>query len=144
MITIQKALTDLKAVSYDFKKIAKQTGFEEYGDMSHLEVDYDNAEQVFYAHELNSIIDKIDDMVHRINYLNRPVCQTTTLHKNSNGRFETVSGHEYTCGSGIECLIDDDGEQEWVWASVEYSDRYYITCYGNPPLKSGMTVRIRG
>ncbi|WP_317856084.1 DUF5348 domain-containing protein [Chakrabartyella piscis] len=144
MITIQKALKDLKAVSYDFKKIAKQTGFEEYGDMSHLEVDYDNAEQVFYAHELNSIIEKIDDMVHRINYLNRPICQTTTLHKNSNGRFETVSGHEYTCGSGIECLIDDDGEHEWVWASVEYSDRYYITCYGNPPLKSGMTVRIRG
>ena len=145
MITIQKALADLKAVSYDFKKIARQTGFEEYGDMSHLEVDYDNAEQVFYAHEIHSIIEKIDDMAHRIKYLNRPIIETSTIHLNSDGRYETNSGHTYTSGSGIECLlVDEDGEQEWVWESVEYSDRYYITCYGNPPLKSGMTVRLRG
>ena len=145
MITIQKALADLNAVSYEFKKIARQTGFEEYGDMSHLEVDYDNAEQAFYASEINCIIEKIDDMVHRIKYLNRPIIETTTIHLNSDGRYETNSGHTYTSGSGIECLIVNNyGEKEWVWASVEHNKGYYITCYGNPPLQSGMTVRIRG
>ncbi len=144
MITIQKTLADLKAMSRDFNKIAEQTGFAAYGDMSYLEVDYENADQVFYSREINSIIEKIDDMVHRIAYLNRPIIETTTIHKNRDGRYETASGHEYTCGSGIECLIDDDGEQEWVWASVEYSDKYYITCYGNPPLTNGLTVRLRG
>lgn len=145
MITIQKALADLKAVSRDFNKLSEQTGFAEFGDMSYLEVDYNNAEQVFYAREINSIIEKIDDMVHRINYLNRPIIETSTIRLNSDGRYETQSGHEYTCGSGIECLIiHEDGEQEWVWASVEYDDCYYITSYRNPPLRSGMTVRIRG
>lgn len=145
MITIQKALADLKAVSYEFKKISEQTGFEQYGDMSHLEVDYDNSEQVFYAHEIHSIIEKIDDMAHRIKYLNRPIIETSTIHLNSEGRYETKSGHTYTSGSGIECLLTlEDGEQEWVWASVEHNNGYYITCYGNPPLKSGMTVRLRG
>ena len=91
MITIQKALADLNTVGYEFKKIAKQTAFEEYGDMSHLEVDYDNAEQAFYAREINCIIEKIDDMVHRIKYLNRPIIETITIHLNSDGRYETNS-----------------------------------------------------
>lgn len=114
MITIQKTLADLKAMSRDFNKIAEQTGFAAYGDMSYLEVDYENAEQVFYSREINSIIEKIDDMVHRIAYLNRPIIETTIIHKNRDGRYETASGHEYSCGSGVPCLIDDYGEQEWI------------------------------
>ncbi len=69
-----------------------------------------NAEQAFYASEINSIMEKIYGAMRYVAYLTLPIIETT-IHLNRDGRYETANGHEYTCGSGTPCLlISDDCE----------------------------------
>ena len=90
-------------------------------------------------------MEKLSDVADRIAYLSRPVMETSRLHKNRSGRYETKGGHYYTSGSGIEALIKDDYQEVpyWVWTSVEHDGKdYYLVGHKNVRL-DGLTVRVR-
>ncbi|GFI45170.1 hypothetical protein IMSAGC019_00480 [Lachnospiraceae bacterium] len=88
---------------------------------------------------------KLSDVERRIAYLSRPVKETSRLHKNGSGRYETKSGHYYTSGSGIEVLIKDDYREVpyWVWTSVEHDGRDYYLVGHKDIRMDGLTVRVR-
>lgn len=130
----------------DIEGLLKLADYGEYGDLSNVEMNEKDAEQVFLQDELNYIMDKLQDACDRIEYLSFPVKETGCLHKNKIGRYETAQGYEYTSGTRIEALISDSGYHDtpfWVWTSVEHDGTdYYLVKHKNVPLE-GLSVRVR-
>lgn len=145
-------MTDLKMVFEEAQKLNGRirgllgvSTYEKYDDLSGLSIDYKDGEQLFLQTELREIMEKLSDVAGRIEYLSRPVRETSRLHKNRNGRYETESGHCYTGGSGIEALVKDNFQEVpyWVWTSVEHDGKdYYLIGYKNVQM-DGLTVRVR-
>lgn len=90
----------------------------------------ENPNDNFLCNEIERIIDKLADEQSRISFLFRPIVETGTVYKNSNGRYETASGYEYTCGCGIEYLKLAEDEYkpiQWCRSRVEHNgENYYI------------------
>jgi hypothetical protein len=146
----------LKGVNMSIQDILKQSTYHDNDDLSSLDIDYSNPEQLLLLDELRDIMEKLNSVNNSINYLKQPVIYTGNLRKNSAGRYELPNGHYYTCGSGIECLITDtrheifnkeNNEYEptpyWAWTSVEGNgEDYYLVHHEDVPMQ-GLKVRKR-
>lgn len=94
---------------------------------------------------LNHIEDKLSDTLNLIQSLTSPVIDQGTLVKNSTGRYE-LNGREFTSGSSIEFLYDDDFSEvtRWVNSRVESKKgEYFIVGYPHVQL-DGLIVRRKG
>ena len=104
--------------------------------------------------ELRSMLTKLEEISHTINYLSRPIKEEGFLHKNRNGRYE-INGHELSSGCGIECLITDDWHFKydedgryvetpfWYASRIEHNgEDYYIVDVYDVELE-GLKVRVR-
>ena len=147
MVKTKEVLQELQLIGRAIEKVMRMTGYKEYGDMSYLETDEKNANDLFLSHEMEKMIEKLAGGQSHINYLFRPIIEIGCLHQNSGGRYETESGYEYTCGYGIEYLKPPEDEYEptrWCRSRVEHNgERYYIVGDKKTTL-DGLTVRIRG
>lgn len=139
-------LRELVAVKRAIAIVEQITGYEKYGDMGEVEIQ-NEAEDVFLRDEFDRIVNGLDDAKSRIEYLMLPISETGTLFRNSNGRYETEKGNEYTCGCRIEYLSVAEDEYEhtkWCRSSVEHDGNdYYIVGERNLSL-DGLLVRVRG
>ncbi len=146
-------MTDLKEVFSEtndlycrIDRILKLSTYDEYDDLSGLEINDKDSEQLFLLKELQSIMESLNEVRGRLAYLALPVKEVSRLHKNSDGRYETKSGHCYTSGCRVEALISD-GFQEapyWVRTSIEHDGKdYYLVGYRQTELE-GLKVRLRG
>ncbi|WFR55384.1 DUF5348 domain-containing protein [Anaerocolumna sp. AGMB13025] len=145
MDDLQKVLHSCKVIGNDIKAVLQASTYSEYDDMSGLQINYDDPEQLFLLDELKGIMESLDRARDRIYYLNKPVKNTEYLHKNSRGRYET-SFQEFTCGSGIEVYLYDDfwERYRWVRTYVEHDGNdYYLVGHNNVSLEN-LKVRIRG
>lgn len=145
MNTLKDLLTELYTVNTKIKSIIKASKFDEYDDLSGLNIDYDDPEQRFLVNELRGAMTFLDNASSSISYLQRPIAGEYTLHKNSGGRYE-CSAHEYTSGNGIEFYFYDQYEERFTWAAsrVEHDGNdYYIVGYKDLSLE-GLRVRRRG
>lgn len=153
--TIIDIMNELRALNPDIKQILSHADFENYEDLSGIELDRNDAEQLFLLDELQTILSKLDDVSHTLNYLTRPIKAEGTLHKNSNGRYE-LKGHELTSGSGIEYLTTDDWHMAyndnddyvptpyWKASRIEHNGNdYYIVGADNLDTLENVRVRIR-
>lgn len=145
MNDLEKILLELKPISSSIGKVLKSSSYEEYDDLSGLNINYEDAEQLLLLDELRRIIQKLDDVKARVDYLNKPVIWTKRLSKNESGKYET-SKKEYSCGARIEALVSNDYHDVPYWAitRVEHDgDDYYLVGYKDVPLEH-LTVRARG
>ncbi|MDE7331236.1 MAG: DUF5348 domain-containing protein [Lachnospiraceae bacterium] len=146
MTDLNMVLSEARKLNGSIRNLLRLSSYEDYDDLSGLHIDYRDGQQLFLQTELREIMEKLSDVTGRIEYLSRPVTETSRLHKNRNGRYETEKGHYYTCGSGIEALVKDDYQEVpyWVWTSVGHDGKdYYLAGHKNIRM-DGLTVRVRG
>lgn len=144
MTDLEKILSSASSLSWKIGEILKESKFEEYDDLSGLNINSNDEEQLLLQDELRSILDHLEKAKRGIDYLNRPITYTGYLNKNSRGRYES-GDKEYTSGSGIEVLIYDDFYEKtrWVKTRVEHNgEDYYLVGCRDISLQ-GLKVRIR-
>ena len=120
---IKDIMSDLKELNTSLKKIIYNSKYELYDDLSGLEYDKSDADELFLLDELQLILSKIDNVSQTLNYLEKPIKVEGKLHKNSNGRYE-VKGIELSSGYGIEYLTTDDWHMRY-----DDNDNYVTTPY---------------
>ena len=146
MTNLKEVFSETNGLYCRIDRILKLSTYDEYDDLSGLEINYKDSEQLFMLEELQSIMESLNEVRGRIAYLALPVKEVSRLHKSCSGRYETDSGHYYTCGSPIEALVQDEHREVpyWVRTRLERNDKgYYLVGYGNVDM-DGLTVRIRG
>ena len=145
MADLNKVFSEAQKLKWNIESLLRLSAFESYGDLSGLHIDYEDGEQLFLIEELREIMELLSDVNRRLKYLSRPVRETSRLHKNISGRYETSNGHCYTSGQGIEALIRD-GHREaayWVRTRVEHDGSDYYLVGHKEVHMDGLTVRVR-
>lgn len=145
MNTLKDLVSRLYNVNREITGIIKAAKFDEYDDLSGLNINYDDPEERFLLEELREIMGELENASRGLSYLARPITGEYTLHKNSGGRYE-CSAHEYSSGNGIEFYYFDEYEERYSWAAsrVEHDGNdYYIVGHKGLSLE-GLRVRRRG
>lgn len=145
MATLEEVFRKVQDLNDDVSKILKFSTYEQYDDLSKLEIDYKDSDQLFMLNEMRTLMSQLEDIHNRVSYLSASVEEVGTLRLNRNKRYETEKGHEYTCGSPIEVLINDKEQRNvpfWARTSVEASNGYYLVGYKHIPM-DGLKVRVR-
>ena len=141
-------MADLKMVQEEttklnqsIRRLLKLSTYEKYDDLSGLDMDLTDPEQIFARDELRWIMEKLDDVEERISYLSRPILEVSKLHRSSAGKYETDSGHFYCCRSVIEALVTDEYHDGPYWTRACVEHDYLV---GNKGVSmNGLTVRVR-
>ena len=144
MNDLEKVLSSASNISNMIGELLKKSTYDNYDDLSGLQIDLNDEEQWLLLDELKGILYNLDNAKRDIDYLNRPVVYTGVLQKNSIGRYET-GNKEFTSGNSIEVLIFDNfyEKNRWVKTSVEHDGKdYYLVGYSDIPMQ-GLRVRIR-
>lgn len=145
MADLNAVLTKAIEMNWNIRNLLRLSTYKEYDDLSGLDVNYEDCEQLFILDELRTVMDKLADVENIIDRFSRPIAETSRLFKNESGRYETRAGHCYTSSSGIEALISDDYHEVpyWTRTSVEHNGRdYYLVGHRDISL-DGLTVRVR-
>ncbi|WP_300659078.1 DUF5348 domain-containing protein [uncultured Acetatifactor sp.] len=140
---VLKKTNDLK---WKIDSVLRCSTYDDYDDLSGLDINYRDGEQLFLLEELQAIMRNLDEVRGRLTYLALPIREVSRLHKNESGRYETDGGHYYTCGSPIEALVEDGYHEVpyWVWTRLEHNEKgYYLVGCGSVEM-DGLTVRVRG
>ena len=145
MADLKTVLSKTFAMESEIKALFWVATFDGYDELSNLPIDDADSDQLFLLDELQAIMIKLLEIKKRISYLKRPVKETSHLHKNQQGRYETASGYVYTSGEVIEVLINNGYHDApyWVRTSVEHNGKdYYLVNYKNICM-NGLPVRRR-
>ena len=146
MADLKMVLEKTNDLKWKIDSVLRFSTYDNYDDLSSLDIDYRDGEQLFLLGELQAIMRNLDEARGRLTYLALPIREVSRLHKNESGRYETDGGHYYTCGSPVEALIEDGYHEVpyWVWTRLEHNENgYYLVGYGNVEM-DGLTVRVRG
>lgn len=145
MADINSIMRQVSELQPGISRLLRNSTYNQYDDLSGLEIDYEDSEQLLLLDELRGIMEKLADVDYIIRYLSQPVMETGRLRKNASGRYETERGHYYCCGSPVEALVQDDRYEApyWVKTSIEHDGRdYYLVGHRHVSL-DGLMVRIR-
>ena len=145
MSDISRILAQATSLQWEIRRLLRVSNFSQYTDLSGLEIDYNDREQLFLLDELRSIMEKLSEVDDALRYINLPVQEVSQLHKNTAGRYETAHGRYFCCGSPIEALVSDDRYNVPYWARtrVEHDDTGYYLVGHRGVSMDGLTVRIR-
>ena len=152
MRTLQDLKEELDRISGRLTSIIRDSGYEDYGELSGLEYDTEDPESLFLKDELEDALEMLDKVNSGIKALNQPIAVQGQLHKGNNGRY-SVEGRELSSGYGLEVLAPtevvatESGDwktgYKWVATSMEHNgEDYYLVGFADLPLE-GLTVRIR-
>lgn len=153
--TVKEIMTELSYLNVSIQKILYHTKFEEYDDLSGLDINKASAEDLYLVDELRGILDKLSDVSRNLNYLEQPIKTEGILHKNRNGRYE-FNGIELSSGYPLEYLATDDRHMRyndnddyvitpyWRYGRIEHDGNdYYIVGADKDTKLEGLRVRIR-
>lgn len=62
--TVKEIMTELSDLNVTIQKILYHTEFDNYDDLSGLDIDYTSAEELYLVDELRGILDKLSDISH--------------------------------------------------------------------------------
>lgn len=145
MADLQMALSEAVKLNRSIAQFLKFSTYTNYDDLSGLDIDFQDGEQLLLLDELRRITDKLADVQEYISYLSRPVTEVSSLRKGPAGKYRTAKGHLYDCRSSIEALVTDEYHDVpyWTRTTVEHNgEDYYLVGYKNIPMK-GLRVRVR-
>ena len=144
-MNLKEFLQGFTHICKEINKQAISTEYHKYGELSNVDFNREDANDLFLNDQLTTIMVELDDIKRKIDYLNLPIKYESTLSQNTNNQYQTTRGDEYHCGSTIEYLyIDSLGDPaQWRLSRVEHKNGdYYIL--GNPnQVLEGLVVRIR-
>ena len=152
---IKEIMDEVQDLNVKIQQVLYHSNFEMYDDLSDVDYDNTNADELFLLDELRDILYKLADVSHTIKYLERPIKVEGALHKNANGRYE-VQGIELSSGCGLEYLSLDDRHMRyndnddyvsttyWGYGRIEHDGTdYYIVGADKDTKLEGLRVRIR-
>ncbi|MCI8614366.1 MAG: DUF5348 domain-containing protein [Lachnospiraceae bacterium] len=145
MAELSMALVQMKGLKSRIDDILSVTTYDEHADLRGLHADRKDSDQLFQLKELRAIMRKLADIGGSIEYLFRPVQETSTLHRYENGEYRTGKGYCYRSGNLIEVLLQNDSNEApcWVQTKVEHDgEDYYLAGYEDMPME-GLCVRVR-
>jgi len=145
MADLKAVLANATELNRGIEKFLKFSTYNRFTDLSGLEIDFTDGEQIFLWNELRIIAERLADVQNRIAYLSLPIMEESRLRKETTGKYRTAKGHYYDCGSGIEALVTDGGcdVPYWTRTVVEHDgEDYYLVGYKGVPMK-GLRVRVR-
>ena len=142
---INTVLEQIAELKIQIDDILRSSTYDEHADLRGLHVDRKDSDQLFLLKQIRSIMRKLADAGCSIEYLFRPVLETSTLHKDESGEYRTEKGYCYRSGSLIEVLLQDDSQEVpcWIQTKVEHDgEDYYLVGYDDIPME-GLNVRVR-
>lgn len=145
MLSINDIMAQATALRREITQLLHNSTYPKYDDLSGLEIDYTDCEQLLLLDELRSVMEKLTDVEDTIRYLDLPIQESGQLWKNTEGRYQLDSGFYYCSGSPIEALVSDDWHEApyWVRTRVEHDGRDYYLVGHRDVCMDGLTVRIR-
>lgn len=146
MKDLRELLERSQKLNTGIKRLLEESTYLEYDDLSKLDIDYKDAEQLLLHEQLWRVMQELEDVSDRLDYLALPVKEVSRLHKNTDGRYETESGHYFTSGCRVEALVSDSFREvpRWVRTSIEHDGKdYFLAGYQEIELE-GLKVRLRG
>jgi hypothetical protein len=150
-MNVNELMNELLQLNKAIGKLVEKTEIDTVCDMSAVDRNYDNPEELLLADELCQVMLDLESAARVISYLSKPIKATGILHKNRNGRYE-CDYHEFTCGNSIEYYTYDyDTETyKWIISRVEHDGNDYyivgsrrISKDSNPIPMNGLKVRFR-
>ena len=145
MADLQTALLEAVKLNQSITQFLKFSTYMEYDDLSGLDIDFADGEQLLLLDELRRITDQLADVQEYISYLTRPITEVSRLRKGTAGKYRTAKGHFYDCRSSIEALVTDEYHEVpyWTRTIVEHNgEDYYLVGYKDLPM-DGLRVRVR-
>ncbi len=146
MNDLQKMLQEVTTISKEIGKVLPLTADMVFYDaLARLDIDYADSEQLLLLDELSDILFSLEDAKRRIDYLNRPIKETSQLHKGKGGRYETAGGYWSASGDRIELLVSNGNREVpyWTVTNVLHDGKdYCFDRFEEIPME-GLTVRIR-
>ena len=115
MADSQMALSEAVKLNRSITQFLKFSTYTDYDDLSGLDIDFADGEQLLLLDELRRITDQLADVQEYISYLTRPVTEVSRLRKGTAGKYRTAKGHFYDCRSSIEALVTDDYHEVPYW-----------------------------
>ncbi len=145
MADLQAVLAEAVKLNRSITQFLKFSTYPNYDDLSGLDIDFKDGEQLFLRDELRGIASRLTDVQDYILNLSSPIVEVSRLRKGTAGMYRTTKGHYYGCRSIIEALVSDEYHDVpyWTRTVVEHNGKdYYMVGYKDISLK-GLTVRVR-
>ncbi len=145
MADLQMVLSEAVKLNQRIAQFLKFSTYPDYDDLSGLDIDFADGEQLLLLEELRRITDRLADVQDFISYLARPIVEVSRLRKGIAEKYRTAKGHYYDCGSIIEALVSDEYHEVpyWTRTTVEHNGKdYYLVGYRDVHMK-GLRVRVR-
>lgn len=145
MADLEQVFAEAVKLNRGISQFLKFSTYTDYDDLSGLDMDPNDGEQLLLRDELRRITDRLADVQEYISYLTRPIVETSRLRKGTAGKYRTAKGHFYDCRSSIEVLVSDEYHDVpyWTRTTVEHNgEDYYLVGYKGLSMK-GLTVRVR-
>lgn len=145
MADLQMALSEAVKLNRSITQFLRFSTYTDYDDLSGLDIDFADGEQLLLLDELRRITDQLADVQEYISYLTRPITEVSRLRKGTAGKYRTAKGHFYDCRSSIEALVTDEYHEVpyWTRTIVEHNgEDYYLVGYKDFPM-DGLCVRVR-
>ena len=146
MNSLSQVMDQAMALKSEISKLLLASTYKEYSDLSGLDINYGDSEQLLQLEVLRDITEKLADIEATLDYMSLPVLEGGQLVKNAVGKYTTNSGHVLHAGSMVEALIADGVYDVPYWSidRVEHDGTDYCLVKNlNTPM-DGLAVRIRG
>ena len=146
MKSLVQIMDQAMALKSEISKLLLASTYKEYSDLSGLDINYGDSEQLLQLEVLRDITEKLADIEATLDYMSLPVLEGGQLVKNAVGKYTTNSGHVLHAGSMVEALIADGVYDVPYWSidRVEHDGTDYCLVKNlNTPM-DGLAVRIRG
>ena len=108
MADLQAALSEAIELNRSISQFLKFSAYLNCNDLSGLDIDFSDGEQLLLLDELRRITDKLADVQEYIPYLTRPIMKVSRLRKGTAGKYRTAKWHYYDCRSSIKALETDE------------------------------------
>ena len=146
MKSLVQIMDQAMALKSEISKLLLASTYKECSDLSGLDINYGDSEQLLQLEVLRDITEKLADIEATLDYMSLPVLEGGQLVKNAVGKYTTSSGYVLHAGSMVEALIADGIYNVPYWSidRVEHDGTdYYLVKNLNTPM-DGLAVRIRG
>ncbi len=93
MADLNMALAEAVKLNQSITQFLKFSTYPDYDDLSGLDIDFADGEQLLLWEELRRITDKLADVQEYVSYLTRSITEVSILRKGTAGKYRTAKGH---------------------------------------------------
>ncbi|MCI9292046.1 MAG: DUF5348 domain-containing protein [Erysipelotrichaceae bacterium] len=136
MANLEYLLSKMNGLSAKIDELNSASQYLEYDDLSGMDIDYNDPNELLLKTELIGIMEKLNDVRSTLKYLNSSILSEGQIFLNSQNYYELKgkSGKVYHCGDIIE--FKDPDNDCWALSYIGHNGNdYYIIGYQNLSLQ---------